>query len=229
LINVSNPNAPSELSNFYTAGGAEDIAIDGHYAYLAATTAGLRILNIANPALPTQASLLDTPNSARGVTVENGYAYVADESGGLRIINISNPTSPFEVGFFDPLGSGPAYAVAISGNYAFVAYGYDGIRVLNISDKTKPTLVYTLDTYGASDIELYGWLAVVADQSYVLLVDVSNPAHPTILDSYTVPFYALELDMVRNYIFVAGQTSGVYTLRIAGLKELYLPVVRRTP
>ena len=98
------------------------MAVDGNYAYVAALTAGLRIIDISNPAVPTEAGFYVTPGRMpRGVAVAGNYAYVADSDHGLRIVDISNPSAPTEAGLYDTPES--ALGVAVAGNYAFVADG----------------------------------------------------------------------------------------------------------
>ncbi len=70
------------------AGGLpRDVAIQGDYAYVAASGI-LSILDISNPTSPSQIAYYDTPGGAWGVAVSGNHAYVGC-SGGLRVINIS--------------------------------------------------------------------------------------------------------------------------------------------
>jgi PKD repeat protein len=57
---------------------AEDVCVDGNYAYIAGYVNGLHIFDISDPANPVWVNWVDTPGEAYGVAVSGGYAYVAD-------------------------------------------------------------------------------------------------------------------------------------------------------
>ena len=110
----------------------------GTYVYLAAGTAGLRVIDVADPSKPVEIGSYDTPGRAYSLAVAGDYAYLMD--GDLRIIDISDPTVPALVGFYDLPESGTAGHVAIQGDQAFVT-GSD-FRVLDISNPAAPSEAY---------------------------------------------------------------------------------------
>jgi len=118
-----------ELVGFVdTPGEAFGVAVAGAYAYVADTTAGLRVVDVSNPAAPFEVGSYDTPGWAYGVAVAGSYAYVADFLDGLRVVDVSNPAAPVEVGSYDTPGA--AYGIAVAGSYAYVADTTAGLEVL---------------------------------------------------------------------------------------------------
>ena len=65
--------------------------MSGNYAYVAASTSGLRIIDISNPASPIEAGFYDTPGSVYAVAVSGSLVYVADGDCGLRILQFPIP------------------------------------------------------------------------------------------------------------------------------------------
>ena len=84
-----------------TPGSARCVAVQGDYAYVAATTSGLQVVDITTPELPVIVGGVDTPDCAHGVAVQGNYAYVADRYSGLQVVDITTPELPVIVGGVD--------------------------------------------------------------------------------------------------------------------------------
>ncbi len=136
------------LSYVPISGFANNVDINGNYAYVAAGSTGLQVVNVSDKNNPKVAAALDTPGNANDVSVVGNYAYVADDSSGLNIIDISNPLAPTNVGAFDTAGT--AWDVVVSNGYAFVADGANGLKIINVSNPAKPALVGGLAIGGTS-------------------------------------------------------------------------------
>jgi hypothetical protein len=140
------------------------VALLGDYAYVAAASAGLRIVNVSDPANPTGVGFYDMAGGAMAVAVVGSYAYVADSGsqGGLRIIDISDPEHPSEPGVCCTV-QGSAHAVAVAGDYAYYATSF-GLHIIDIHDPATPNEVGHYATgRGHSDVVVVGAYAFVAD------------------------------------------------------------------
>jgi len=223
-VDISDPTKPVYKGSFGCCDVegdcfANDIALDGSYAFVVDPAYGLRVLNIANPAKMSQIYVFNSPAYTYGVQYQ-GYAYVTAGSAGLRVIefpNYNTPptpnyTDPREVGFFDTPGY--AYAVQISWPYAYVADGERGLRIVNVSNPVAPHEVSFYDTKGeARDVALYNGFAYVADLGQgVRVIDVRNPENP--VEVPAPPFNTGCLDSravyaADGYIYVADGTCGL--------------------
>ncbi len=94
IYDISNPEAPKELSSIATKDFTRGVAVEGKYAYLADGNGGLRIINVATSYAPTEKGSAKTPSSANRVVISGKYAYVAADASGLAIYDISKPSSP---------------------------------------------------------------------------------------------------------------------------------------
>jgi hypothetical protein len=110
VIDVSQPTAPFPVSSLFLPWGGilgvAGVVVEGSYAYVAAGTAGLRIVNVSDPASPFEVAFFHTPFQAIGVAVDDGFVYLGDtnvdETGSyLRVIDVSNPLVPVEAGAFE--------------------------------------------------------------------------------------------------------------------------------
>jgi hypothetical protein len=174
VVNVSDPNHPYE-ENYYNNlyGFPIEVALAGHYAYVAYGYCGLQIVDISEPAFPQPIGSCATPADARGISVQDSFAYVADGGSGLRIINIHNPQSPYETGFWCPSSvEVDINSVAVSGNYAYLA-GYPGIEILDISNPQNPIRIFEYPYY---------CYYIMKDGDYIYvanaIINVADPYHP---------------------------------------------------
>ncbi len=206
IVNVNDPEAPFEEGFYDVWGNARDVVAAGDYAYVASDHDGLRVIDISDPTSSHEIGALATPGDALSLAISGSYVYVADYHSGLRIIDIANPANPTEAGYIDTPGT--ANEVAIAGTYAYVADGPNGgLRVIDVTDPTQPYEVGFYNTPGwAFGVAVANNLAYVADEEKLLVIDVSNPASPTLVSSYDIGF-ARGVDVVNSLVYVASASS----------------------
>jgi hypothetical protein len=166
IIDISDPANPKHVKALYNM-AAEDVFVQGTYAYIAAKWNGIVIVDISNPYNPIKVGQLTdaTCESINGsnacallsvlnIYVSGKYAFLTSSSdgggeSGLEIVDISDPYTPKHVSaLFDStceaqgLGScalGNTKSLYISGRYAYIAdFGDGGVEVLDISNPSSP-------------------------------------------------------------------------------------------
>jgi hypothetical protein len=226
IMDISNKAAPVLAGSYDTAGWAEDIAVSGDHAYVADGWNGLVIVDISNPTAPALVGSYDTTGDAYDVVMSGDYAYVLNGSE-LLIVDVNNPASPTLAGVYNT--SGNIYGAAVSGDYAYISYFSDfdhkGFEVVDISDPTSPMIVgnyegvahrhYTTGriTYG---IALSGNYAYVTNgnEATVMIIDISNPASPTLAAQYETAGLAMNIVVKDDYAYVADYWNGLTILYI---------------
>jgi hypothetical protein len=141
VLDISNPEAPSELGRLVTDSFIYNINVSGSYAYVADDSNGLVIIEISNPDAPTLLGSYDTAGDAHGIAVSGSYAYIADWDDGLVIVDISNPAEPMLAGSYD---TAYAQGVVVSGSYAYIADWDDGLVIVDISNPPTLPIVITV-------------------------------------------------------------------------------------
>jgi hypothetical protein len=208
--------APTSLSSVAIPGYANNVDVNGNFAYIAAGSAGLQIVNVSNPGSPVVVGSLDTPGNANDVRVVGNVAYVADGFGGLRMIDVSNPSAPVFLGAFDTPGE--ANDVVVVNSIAFVADGTSGLQIISVSSPAAPLLVRQVDTPGtARGVDVFENIAVVADDSPsngLRVIDISNPAAAAIVGNLSLAGPVLDVAIDRGYAFVAAYTSGLHVVDV---------------
>ncbi|MGA1840065.1 MAG: LVIVD repeat-containing protein [bacterium] len=195
---------------------ANNIYIQGLYAYVADGLSGLQVIDISNPANPSLIGecYIQGAFNAYDVYVQGTYAYVAYGSSGLQIINVSNPAKPSIIGSYNTPGS--ARGVHVQGSYAFVADESEGLRVINISNPAKPSFVDSYNTPGSAiDVYVQGSYAFVADGSSGLqVINISNPANLSLAGKFSTPDPANGIYVQGTYAYIADGYKGLILLDI---------------
>jgi hypothetical protein len=204
---------PRPLGNIAIPGYANNVDVNGIYAYVAAGAAGLQVVNVANPSAPGIVGAFDTPGNANDVRVVGNLAFVADGASGLRIIDVTLPTAPQQVGFFDT--SGNASDVVVRGAIAYVADGASGLQIIDVSNPALPVLLRSVDTpNNARGVDVAAGLAVVADDVALRLVNVSTPATASIVGNLSLSGQIIDVAIDKGHAIVAGYTGGVHIVDV---------------
>jgi hypothetical protein len=228
IIDVRDPTQPAVIGEWQPPEPPEigvtrwvnAVAVSGAYAYLAASSSGLRILDISNPNAPAAAAVYDTQH-ANGIALANNYAYVAD-SGGLYIINVNLPSSPQLAAVFD---SQVFDDVAVVGNYACVAAGRSGLRIVDVSISTAPVAAGVAWTAqgAAQRVAIAGTRAYVAVAAWgnepggLSVIDIATPSTPQETSFSTLPWpaSALGVAVAGNYAYLAAENLGLRTFDVS--------------
>ena len=211
VFDISDKSNPTLISQLYLPGRGEGIAVKGHYAYLAAGFAGLKVVDITDIHAPRLANSCSLSVFTRGVYIEADYAFVVGND--LHIINVSNPESAFVVGSVVTQGQN-SFSVVIKGDYAFMADENAGLQIINIEDKVRPFLMTSMATYGWTyDLAQKGNYLYMAE-GYVggfvglQCIDISNPLKPLSLDSCWTRGWAMTVALAGNYAYVPENSTG---------------------
>jgi hypothetical protein len=231
IFDVSTPSNPSYIRNITFGAhlnGVTRVYVSGRYAYVLGYDArALYVVDVSNPASPTLTGTFTNAtslNGARGIYVSGRYAYVASESSGtLTVIDISNPAAPSQVAsLYDPIYLSSAREVYVSGRYAYVASPASllpSLAIIDISSPTSPTRVsnYTNSSFSFMDVYVSGAYAYVlgASTSSLLIVNVSNPAAPKFLGSYTALSNPRKVRVLGRYAYVASYSGSLYVVDVS--------------
>jgi hypothetical protein len=98
VIDVSNPASPAVVGSCGAGWYAVDVAVNGSYAYVAATNSGMQVVDISDPAHPVVRGSCNVGGFNQGVEYSGGYVLLADGYDGVKVIDVSNPASPVVVG-----------------------------------------------------------------------------------------------------------------------------------
>lgn len=206
-------------------GPTQAVAVQGDYAYVGV---GLRliVLDVTNPSTPTEVgATAPFPYFVEEVAVSGTRAYVAAGGAGLRVVDVATPTAPVEIGAWD--SPGYAEGVAVAGNTVYLADGPYGLRVVDVSDPAHPTPVgsaYDMnyafevavtDPSGLRDPKGLTFAYIAAAGAGLLVVDVSNPAHPLEVGMLDTPGYAYGVAVSGTLAYIADGWEGIRLVNVS--------------
>jgi len=178
VFDVSNPAIPQpHVATVDTIEDAIQVAVQDHYAYVVAGSAGLQIFDIVNPESPQRVGGLNTSGYFRKVVVAGEYAYMAGD--GLVIANVSDPVQVHQVGWYATTQY--CYDLTLSGDYVYLALEMGGLQVIDVSNPNRPQSV------GTSHVGTVTTVAVSGNYAYVggyveghglQAIDLSEPRSP---------------------------------------------------
>ena len=214
IFNISNPTTPVFLGKVVVGGTVSEVVLSGANAYVAAGSAGLKIVNISSSTNPVQVGSYGSNIS--GVAVASGYVFLAKGAGGLEIIDASDPANVVSKG---ALGAA-AKTLTVSGNYVFMTAG-NTVHIVDVSFLTVFNCAATEDVTSlvsattASDYNNLPWykkIIVAVVDFFKNLVGQNAAAVRTEIQS--VKWCAGE-DLGHADVVVTNSTSAKITFKLS--------------
>ena len=187
IYDISDPYNLREVSRTEIRGAARGLFVRDSLAFVTQLCLGLLIFDVSDPVNPKVLSFCDTPGCPQRVFVVDTLAYLADGYGGLRIVSINDLNHPNEVGYFnveEPLRT-EATSVWVEDSLAYISCLF-GLWIVDVSDPSQPIGVnyYQIDNYVEDVIISKGNAFLAVDIGGLLILDVNNPQHITLLASF---------------------------------------------
>ncbi|MGA1983775.1 MAG: hypothetical protein ABSG84_15080 [Acidobacteriaceae bacterium] len=231
IYDVSNPYAPAFVGSVQVPLLGNGLWVSGQYAYVisyvgVSSASTLAVVDISNPASPTIVGSTNTGTAyvnVADIKVVGNYAYVAGQStrqSYLLVFDVSNPASPYLLSSF-PADHSPQ-GLDVEGNFWYETIydpptpsGDTTLDIYNISNPSSLSQVGTASLIGIchpQDVTVEGTTAYVAcyENSSVAVVDVSNPASPTVDGYISLPAtsYPIFLESKGRYVYSISNTTG---------------------
>lgn len=231
IIDVSDISAPQSVAAY--GGSAMSIQVEQNSAYILSGSEGMHIVDVSVPTAPTLQGVFNTnPANAEEDTDFFNYAKIVEDrayvvanrygsggtqpSGTVHIVDITDPDAPTSISAIQT--SQMTVQVDVSNDYLYIAAR--DLHIYDISNEISPTLVltYTDGTYSfARSILVEDDLALVGGFGVVLL-DVSDPAHPVQMAANRDCGDVKEMQLIDQTIYMACRYDG---FRIAELRPEY--------
>jgi len=206
VLDISDPSHPKLLGSVVQNDSSMrgfTLAMSGKYLYLPDIMSGvLNIIDPTNPYKPVVVSSYSFGSTAElyVVAAAGKYAYVGvnesgrSGSGSLYVIDITNPLAPtFASKLLIPMSY--ITSIEIVGRYAYLADDSNGLNIVDISNPVAISLVGSvhhglMHGRGVQVIGRYAYVSGTRDigvdksETGLFVIDVKNPAAPTIVDFY---------------------------------------------
>jgi len=221
VVNVSDPFAPFRVEVSSPFKPARVVHVFRGYLFTSVSENGVKLSEISYPAEPDPRGGISTPGYAYGMatTADSNYLMVACGEMGLSVYDIykiKEGFGPFkQVGWCDTPGYAEEVAVDNERSLAFLTCGTAGLQIIDYSDTTDIHITGFYDGSGYAKALMYKdkQVFIAAELSGLQVVDVTNPANPTLIGEVDTDF-AWALDMDENYIYLADDKEGVQIISI---------------
>ncbi len=131
------------ITNISSAGSAHSIKIVDQYAYIASSSAGIKIYDLFDPENPIVAGNFTDGSSFFELDIEDSFVYAIDDQNTFNILNVSNVSNPVKLGEFN----GSDYDdLVVSNDIAFISAYIYGYSILNCTNPTTIVEMVNVDT-----------------------------------------------------------------------------------
>lgn len=208
-IDISDPSSMSIVGQTNEPGRLRGLAANQTHI-LSVCSDGLKVIDAGKTVSPPPAQVLMDAGgtAASSIDIEGSYAYVANNTPGVTIFDITDPLMPINIAFVPTSNTGYKNSVRVDQGMMYIATG-DGVEIFDVSDPFMPSLVGEVSDNEAVGLDILDdRLAIYSvEPGFVALYDISDPAHPMLMDKFTGPEYPNEVVIRGDYIYVAGGYS----------------------
>lgn len=228
IIDFTDPQHPSRAA--FIPGVIRDVAVSDGHAYVAHWKK-LMIINVTDPYSAMLTSEWGDLYSASHVAVGGGHVYLSEQnsSGGssLYVLDVADPAQPLLLATVE---LHQIVDLVLAGQHLYVMDG-PFLLVYSVVDPAKPVQVgsWTAGTYMYLH-RVVGRRAYLTDtHGELTLLDVSNPAQPRKVLSWTTNGSAQSLDVYEDFVYVGDGEGGLLVLRLVHIEgRSFLPILMRT-
>lgn len=186
IVDISNLNNTVLDTSIMVAASAEDVAVDGHYCYVADGMAGLRILDVTDPAKPALVGGIDTAYegaSSYSVAARDSIMYACWFYPYFRTYDVSDPTQPDLLGACFPPDEEPMDMV-LRDSFVYAASNYE-FNIVSVARPRQPVVVGTCGLPERSrEVLLADTLAYVDNLFSVTVLSIAEPTNPRIIGAW---------------------------------------------
>ncbi|MDQ1351625.1 MAG: hypothetical protein QG657_1930 [Acidobacteriota bacterium] len=228
VIDISTPASPTRVGTYDDPDdNMRGLFVKGKYAYVEYSGNELRIIDTTTPTSPVLAGTYEHLKSwsPAAIYVSGNNAYVAAYQRGVTIIDISTPSGPTLVKNYE-ITRGPN-DIYVKGNYAYLTLRDNGLKIIDISIPAAPTMTASIDLPNESNaLFVSGNYAYVASTDFgtasppspigkLYVVNVANPASPSLVGSIDLPKPASDVYISGNYAYVTCGLGGLNVIDIS--------------
>ncbi len=208
VINVTDPNSISKpaVYNDLTT-GANSIAFNGSYAYIAQDDGIIKIVDFRDKEKPFVKGTIDTFGKISKLFVYNGFLYFIRKDFGLSVYDVSIPDIPISRGTQVVLGE--ANSLFVKNNYAYITSVNANLTIIDISDISKLPIVGTYNS-GINFYDVYvneNYAYVPQGSTGVQVLNVSELPSPTHITNIFSRKFAKQVIVNGYYTWVNDDNS----------------------
>ncbi|MCB1742255.1 MAG: hypothetical protein KDK91_17910, partial [Gammaproteobacteria bacterium] len=180
-------------------GNAHGTKTLGDRQYVAMGSAGLVVLDRSDPSQPRWIGALDFSGEITCIEGEADVMFVAEGS----TVHAVDVASPLQMRVLDSLDLGGSISeFKLRNEVLYAAAGTAGLRIIDVSDPESIGLIATVATPDAAwQIAVSSSRAYIVSPDFGIIVDISNPAAPVVLNDNAPAGDDVTLAGARAYVY----------------------------
>jgi hypothetical protein len=220
IIDVKNPQKPKLSGTLHLGGEVKAIYYENNKIYIAAGWNGVHIIDVIDDVSPTLIHSYKSTGYALDVVVKNSHVFIAAGRKGLQIVDATDPYNPKTLGTHKI--SGRAAGIDADDAHAYVVNMDDAspsLTIFDVTNKGMPKLIAAEPLrYGAERVRVEGhfvYVAGVANDAGLIVVDVSNPRKPMKVGSWFDTTCSESVSIDNNIAYLAHGDQGLEILDLS--------------
>jgi len=147
------------------------------------------------------------------VDTSSNITYVTCGYSGVKAFDVSDPGNPIEIASVSSSLDYYAHQLVMRNNLMFIGDGRGGLKIINFGNISSPIVLSQYTGDYAWDVEVRGNTAFVANGysgtgGRLTVVNITDPAAPVLLESFTTVGDATDVEVVENLVFVTTSYKG---------------------
>jgi hypothetical protein len=221
VVDVSDPIAPSRVTQVATDVYPDGLALLGDFLYVAVQATGVEIYDITNPAQPQPVGTLPV-TLAHNVDIEGELLFTTSLTNTVAIHDLVDPANPALLATVTLPEEVEAYDVEVLGDLAYVA-GALGTWIMDITDPTAPALAGSIPG-GCTSLTIADGHAFLM-RFRVEVFDLANPLAPVPVVKLSQPegsgfSFIRRVVLQDGFVFAAADDAG---LMVADCRQMVPP------
>lgn len=224
-FDISNSPTITELDRVRLPAAVMSLSISGTTAVMAAGWQGMVFVDVADPASLRLIGVSKARGYVQDAYADGGVALLANayKDNGLSLVDVRDPAAPVELGHHALPGI--AFGVYRQGERAYIVNleAYDGegagVTIFDISALDRPVQLGAHHVaYGAERVRVrddIAYLAGVANDAGLIVIDATDPTKPKPLGSYGSPTCSESVELSGSLAFLAHGDEGLEIIDIA--------------
>lgn len=223
IHDISNPAAPVTVGHATIPTlGADSVTQVPGGALVLTSTDRFTGVDVSDPLQPTVVATATPPGGAVAgdIALVGGKAVILQENYGLGIAEPDTlaPLARFDADLPEMLYNRAFEQFAVDAGRAYLAgWGY-GLIVVDLSNPLQPVELGRLPYSTSSAVAASGdfvYIGTVTNGGTLQVVDVSDPANPTLRGQSTLPHAINRLQAHGNFVYVADEFSGIHVFDVS--------------
>ncbi|SDB33199.1 LVIVD repeat-containing protein [Desulfonatronum thiosulfatophilum] len=222
IVNMNDPNNPTELGCLQTNGRIIDMDFSKGFAYVVDDREGLLIIDVRNPERCLEEGRYEVfGGGIQAFKVFGDYALASISGQGLRIYDISWPGAPRQIARMDSPAQVQGFAVF--DGFAYVANFNGGLHVFDLRQPDNPRELTMIDvpgrprSLGVSESVLF----MNTSERKMHIFDIHAPTSPKL--TATIDTGGAPLAVVSgNHAFLASSDKGFIMYDISDPNEIVM-------